>query len=111
MHYIVDSFTFPHNDIFKGSLREHCKYEQELHEEMFNELDYYSNSPVSNSIEEFNDIENLHEKYIETAGNKMVDYSFIFTAIQVILQTIAEKTYLYTNMDSCSCTEVSYNRN
>lgn len=110
MHYIVDSFTFPHNDIFKGSLREHCKYEQELHEEIFNELEHYNNIPIK-SIEEFTDIETLHEKYIEVAGSKTVDYSFIFTVIQVILQTIEEKAYLCTNIESCSCTEVSYNRN
>ena len=26
MHYIADAFTLPHNGIFKGNLREHCRY-------------------------------------------------------------------------------------
>lgn len=29
-HYIADYFTFPHNDIFEGTMREHCAYEKEL---------------------------------------------------------------------------------
>ena len=30
IHYIADYFTFPHNDIFDGNIREHCKYEKHL---------------------------------------------------------------------------------
>lgn len=29
-HYIADYFTFPHNSIFTGSIKEHCTYENEL---------------------------------------------------------------------------------
>ena len=29
-HYLADYFTFPHNEIFHGTLREHCKYEKYL---------------------------------------------------------------------------------
>lgn len=29
-HYLADYFTFPHNDIFDGNIREHCKYEKHL---------------------------------------------------------------------------------
>ncbi|MCD8021235.1 MAG: zinc dependent phospholipase C family protein [Clostridiales bacterium] len=29
-HYIADIFTFPHNEIYQGSLREHIEYEEEL---------------------------------------------------------------------------------
>ena len=30
IHYIADSFTFPHNEMFHGSLRSHMLYEGEL---------------------------------------------------------------------------------
>ena len=30
MHYIADYFTFPHNCVFTGSIREHCIYEKKL---------------------------------------------------------------------------------
>ena len=30
MHYIADYFTFPHNTIYPGSLKDHCSYEEKL---------------------------------------------------------------------------------
>lgn len=30
IHYIADYFTFPHNRIYPGSLKDHCIYEKEL---------------------------------------------------------------------------------
>ena len=30
-HYLVDSFTYPHNSCFKGTLAEHMAYEHSLH--------------------------------------------------------------------------------
>lgn len=32
MHYLADSFTYPHTDTFCGGLQEHRAYERELHE-------------------------------------------------------------------------------
>ena len=29
-HYIADYFTFPHNQIYDGNLKDHCMYEKEL---------------------------------------------------------------------------------
>lgn len=37
MHYITDSFTFPHNAAFQGNLREHATYERKLHS-VFSEI-------------------------------------------------------------------------
>ena len=30
VHYIADYFTYPHNQIYDGNLKEHCIYEKEL---------------------------------------------------------------------------------
>lgn len=30
IHYIADYFTFPHNEIYTGSLKDHCVYEKKL---------------------------------------------------------------------------------
>ena len=30
IHYIADYFTFPHNQIYDGNLKDHCMYEKEL---------------------------------------------------------------------------------
>lgn len=29
-HYLADYFTFPHNEVFEGNIREHCSYEKDL---------------------------------------------------------------------------------
>lgn len=29
-HYIADYFTYPHNDFYPGSIKDHCNYEKEL---------------------------------------------------------------------------------
>ena len=29
-HYLADYFTFPHNEVFDGNIREHCSYEKHL---------------------------------------------------------------------------------
>lgn len=33
-HYLADYFTFPHNDIYTGNLKEHCSYEKKLMEDL-----------------------------------------------------------------------------
>lgn len=30
IHYIADYFTFPHNAIYEGNLKDHCRYEKHL---------------------------------------------------------------------------------
>ena len=29
-HYLADYFTFPHNEIYEGGLKEHCSYEKKM---------------------------------------------------------------------------------
>ncbi|MBR2019376.1 MAG: zinc dependent phospholipase C family protein [Clostridia bacterium] len=38
MHYLADSFTFPHTNGFTGTMREHRRYEKELHERFEKQL-------------------------------------------------------------------------
>lgn len=33
-HYLADYFTFPHNAIYPGSLKDHCSYEEELKKDL-----------------------------------------------------------------------------
>ncbi len=38
MHYLADSFTYPHNDKYSYGMSEHKKYEHELHHILWREL-------------------------------------------------------------------------
>lgn len=33
-HYLADYFTFPHNEVYTGSLKEHCAYEKRLMDDL-----------------------------------------------------------------------------
>lgn len=37
-HYLADYFTFPHNEVYEGSLKEHCSYEEKLKRDLRNFL-------------------------------------------------------------------------
>ncbi|MCI8326895.1 MAG: zinc dependent phospholipase C family protein [Lachnospiraceae bacterium] len=38
-HYIADYFTFPHNKVYPGNLKEHCSYEGELKQRLLKYLE------------------------------------------------------------------------
>ena len=38
IHYVADYFTFPHNKIYPGNLKDHCVYEEELKRKLRNYL-------------------------------------------------------------------------
>ena len=78
-HYLADAFTFLHNRAFEGSLKEHCKYEKELHERFINMLHKrVCPDRKGEAASCFEDIEVLHERYLQRAANYENDCSYIF---------------------------------
>lgn len=88
IHYVADSFTYPHNSIFPGNLREHCQYETELHD--------YVNKMVSSvgvnmeSIDDERDImeylREMHDRYASGVPGCENDYRYITNAISVVTE-------------------------
>lgn len=69
-HYIADYFTFPHNKIYKGNLRDHCSYEEELKHRLWEYLDTEHREQIQK--QEFSDaeeicdfIEKSHKEYLK----------------------------------------------
>lgn len=64
LHYIADFFTYPHNEIYEGTLRDHCKYENYLKHYMR----YYLHSGRvlghQGMPEQFSSVEDIYE-YVE----------------------------------------------
>lgn len=98
-HYVADYFTFPHNNIFTGNLKEHCSYEKNLK----NQLKEYVNSEEARRDREHvkslktadeicTFIERMHEQYIEAKKQLKVDCTYIVelchTVVDVVLQFI-----------------------
>lgn len=61
LHYIEDYFTYPHNEVFQGSMHKHCKYEMELTEYL------------QNQYKELNDTEPDGNRQVMSA-EMLVDY-------------------------------------
>lgn len=101
-HYIADYFTYPHNHIFKGSLKEHCVYEADLRDA----IKEYVASPEAKKVREKNGtfrtvdeicafIQKMHEEYLEAVKVIKEDCRYIVElchrVVDAILQVIELK--------------------
>lgn len=70
-HYLADYFTFPHNEVYTGSLKEHCSYEKQLKYDL---RSYIHREPAklpgetmhfhnANALCDY--IQSAHDRYIE----------------------------------------------
>ncbi len=84
-HYTADIFTYPHNEIFKGTLSEHMQYEKELTDYLRNTIGETLHKALSEQpfllgcnlrYLEAN-IEELHEDYLAKAGEIKIDCAYI----------------------------------
>lgn len=92
IHYVADSFTFPHNKEFTGSLGEHCRYEYILHSYMCKYLPgNHRGIRKDNDKNLLNEIKRLHNKYIRSVRNYYEDcYYIVNVSIMVIEDLIKE---------------------
>lgn len=96
-HYIADYFTFPHNSIFTGKLKEHCVYEKELKDT----LRAYVNSGSVRHVRKMNGnfntvdeicvfIKKMHQSYLKAAAGVKADCRYIvelcFRVVDAVLQ-------------------------
>ncbi|MBO5197374.1 MAG: zinc dependent phospholipase C family protein [Lachnospiraceae bacterium] len=103
-HYIADYFTFPHNETFRGTIREHCVYEKELKDT----FRAYVESGEADRIREKNGtfktveeicqfIKLMHEKYLEAVSAVKEDCLYIvelcYRVVDAILQIFELKHY------------------
>lgn len=84
IHYVADYFTFPHNNHYDGSLKDHCVYEGNLRIRL---KEYLTNFEANKYVEceiHFNNMEELvefikvrHEEYMSRKRNVEDDCRFI----------------------------------
>ena len=75
IHYSADSFTFPHNRIFGGTMAEHVKYEKQLHAAF---EDYISRMAARRAQPKgIRSLDTLHERYMSGAGTAATDCRYI----------------------------------
>lgn len=86
MHYTADAFTFPHNSFFHGNIKEHCKYEQELHKWFQSEMKRQEKNRRKGTIFSGAYIEDLHEEYSKQAGSCENDCRYICIATEMLFR-------------------------
>lgn len=86
MHYLSDSFTYPHNDIFTGTLGEHCRYEARLHSCFAAYLKQGGKESTKNFPQNARVyIDEFHRQYMRTAGDVNNDAHFITQATSQVM--------------------------
>lgn len=108
-HYLADYFTFPHNDIYPGSLKDHCSYEERLKHDLrafIKSGEAAKHVAAQERVNNFHNAEALcnfikksHDEYIERKHDVEDDIRHIlevnYSAIEGILQLLSEKRKAY----------------
>lgn len=96
MHYIADSFTYPHNDSFHGSLRAHMLYEDELEVSLQEHMEEEGFRPSAkltvDDVAEY--VRRRHEDYMAKEGSTDNDSSFILESCASVAWALATERRL-----------------
>ncbi len=101
-HYLADYFTFPHNDVFPGGLKEHCSYEEKLKRDLRSYLKESMLRKTEKNETGFQNLEELihyiqasHEEYIGKKHDVAGDITHIVSvnrkAIAGLLELFKER--------------------
>ncbi|MDO4555629.1 MAG: zinc dependent phospholipase C family protein [Lachnospiraceae bacterium] len=103
MHYVADAFTFPHNQVFEGTLKKHREYEKELHITITNILQKHEwRKENTKRRSRFRDIELLHERYLKTAGSIENDCCYILQAAELMANAFLLQEKAVTTIEPVS---------
>lgn len=97
IHYAADSFTFPHNSKFPGTLADHVAYEMQLHA-LFPQFLHAEAGRRTAHFTHFQNVDALHKSYLYEAGAATTDCRYILAATEWIYRRLAERAvqlYLY----------------
>lgn len=89
MHYISDAFTYPHNETYSESIKNHNRYEENLHIYMKNCL-IAPNSILQegggSSVMDL--IHTAHQQYVHAASGFYTDMQFILETTSQVLSLL-----------------------
>ena len=108
-HYVADYFTYPHNEVFDGNIKDHCIYEKNLKEALKSYIDseqIYINKSLIDSFRKPEDIcrliKNLHAQYVSGRSTVNNDCIYIVAMCHIIVGGILKllienRSYGYIN--------------
>lgn len=101
-HYLADYFTFPHNDIYPGNIKDHCSYEEKLKKDLRSYIRSGEAASQKVNPEHFGNaaalcgfIQKAHDDYIARKHDVEDDIRHIIEvnhkALEGMMQLLAEK--------------------
>ncbi|HEY9574639.1 MAG TPA: zinc dependent phospholipase C family protein [Lachnospiraceae bacterium] len=100
LHYIADYFTYPHNTVFTGNLKDHCSYEEDLKNSLKayiysdKSIKHVKNKIKFKNVEEiFAYIEKQHKSYLVKSGEVETDIDYIMDVSLQVFVGIMEVFY------------------
>lgn len=109
-HYIADYFTYPHNDMFEGSIKDHCIYEKEQMEYLKKYMEsgeIYINRNIVNSFSGPEDIcefiKKLHLQYKSGENTVDNDCKYIVALCCIIVEGILKLLIESRSMELAGC--------
>ena len=108
-HYVADYFTFPHNKVYPGNLKDHCIYEEDLK----HAIRSYVNSDEAKRVRETNGhfhttdeiinfIKASHEKYLAAIKAVKLDCMYIIELCHRVVDAILQLFELNFSPAYCS---------
>lgn len=96
-HYIADYFTYPHNRIFEGSVKEHCIYENDLKfalREYVRSQEAIMERAKNNILKTVDEIlvfiKEMHEEYLKVASKVKVDCKYIVEMCHKVVDALLQ---------------------
>lgn len=99
-HYVADYFTYPHNKIYPGNLKDYCSYEEQLKRSLKNYI-MSRNMEAGEKVQaDFSDVEALyeyilerHKQYLGRKINIETDIRNIVATNRMLVEAIADLFY------------------
>ena len=93
MHYLSDAFTYPHNENYSGSIREHRRYETELHKCFQRYIILKQCVPNEGQCHSACEVvELLHRKYLEAKMGETTDVRYIVLTAATVFRILMPET-------------------
>lgn len=89
-HFLADTFTYPHNEIFHGNMIEHAIYEGKMLHPIFQNavLQKITELEMERKQNMWDIWCNAHEKYMETQPSPWVDIRYIVSVCQLVCEQL-----------------------
>lgn len=105
-HYVADYFTYPHNSVYDGSMKDHCVYEGELKHALVDYIVAEQFTVNRSIVKSFNTpqdlcdyLKSMHSEYLKVEKNITSDCMYIVSLCQIVVEGVLHLLAQYLQME------------